>query len=61
MGCINNPNAPPNASQAEHAAKWFFCHPCYLAQLLRGSRMAVQFVKNPVSAMGAPEVEIMER
>ena len=44
----------------EHAAKWFFCHPCYIAQSLRFSKKVVEFT-NIDMARGAPDCEDMER
>jgi hypothetical protein len=65
MGCAApSKNGEPSASCVVHAGKWFFCHPCYVSQGLRASKMALDF-KNKVGKFtniaGAPDCNDMER
>jgi hypothetical protein len=51
-GCYNE----PRPSCIVHALKWFICHPCYVSQLFRASKLALD-----VRTHGAPDCNKMER
>jgi hypothetical protein len=41
----------------EHIAKWFCCHPCYLAQMLRASKMILAAKNGTLSSIGGAPAE----
>ena len=44
-----------------HAGKWFICHPCYVSQMLRASKIALDVKKKLTGLAGAPDCNEMER
>jgi len=62
MGCATpKKEGQPSASCLVHAGKWFICHPCYVAQGLRASKMALGIKRKLAGVAGAPDCNEMER
>ena len=62
MGCATpKKEGQPSASCLVHAGKWFICHPCYVAQGLRASKMALGIKRKLAGVAGAADCNEMER
>ena len=59
FGCYNE----PRPSCVVHALKWFLCHPCYVSQLFRASKLALDVRMKEFDNVhgGAPDCKKMER